>query len=171
MEEAGYIFEVVESHVDENISGECAYCVETLAKRKAKAVSQQMTGEAMVIAADTLVSINGRILEKPANEADAFEMLDLLQGQMHTVFTGVAISHSGGMISFAESTNVYFRSLTAAEINAYIKTGEPFDKAGAYGIQGKGANLVKRIEGCFYAVMGLPMARLANEIKFLIAKK
>jgi len=164
MQDAGYDFEVIESHADESITGDCAACVETLAKRKAEAVRQQVEGEAVIIAADTLVSIGGRILEKPKDAAEAFEMLNLLQGKMHTVFTGVAICSPGGMKSFVESTNVYFRELTISEMHAYIATGEPFDKAGAYGIQGAGASLVERIEGCFYAVMGLPMARLAKEL-------
>jgi len=167
MQEAGFIFEVIASNADETIEGECADCVESLAKKKARAVRQQIDYLATIIAADTLVFINGRILEKPRSHTEAFEMLSLLQGQKHTVFTGVAIDHEGSVTSFVESTDVYFRKLSPAQINAYIATNEPFDKAGGYGIQGPGATLVRRIEGCFYSVMGLPMARLVDVLASL----
>ena len=165
LEDAGFKFEVIESHVDEDAKGDCALRVEVLARRKAEAVREKAGDDGGIIAADTLVSIWGRVLEKPACPAEAFWMLTLLSGNKHTVFTGVAIVHSNRIISFVESTDVYFRNLTDAEINDYIDTGEPFDKAGAYGIQGRGAMLVSRIEGCFYAVMGLPLARLFTELR------
>jgi len=165
MEDAGFEFEVVESCVSEDAHGECESQVEVLARRKALAVAEKTEDSAVIIAADTLVSVDGQVLEKPASRGDAFEMLSTLSGNKHTVFTGVAIVHNGEITSFVEATDVYFRPLTDAEINDYIDTGEPFDKAGAYGIQGRGAMLVSRIEGCFYAVMGLPMARLFVELK------
>jgi len=165
LEQAGYTFEIIESAADETIEGTADFCVETLALRKAKAVAEKMKGDktpATIVAADTLVSIHGKILEKPKDTEDAFKMLSTLSGNMHVVYTGVAIMPATGdaPITFVEQTDVYFRKLSNAEIHTYINTGEPFDKAGAYGIQGHGATLVRRIEGCFYTVMGLPIARL-----------
>ena len=167
MEQAGFEFEVVESCVDENIDGECHVRVETLARRKAQAVQEKAGEGAIIIAADTLVSIDGQVLEKPRDEKEAFKMLKMLEGRKHTVFTGVAIVKQNNLTSFVEAADVYFRPLSDCEINAYIATGEPMDKAGAYGIQGRGASLVRRVEGCFYAVMGLPMARLCMELSVL----
>jgi septum formation protein len=170
LKQIGLDFEVIESCAPEDIGGACAARVEALALRKARAVRAKIGGEAVIIAADTLVSIDGRVLEKPACANEAYEMLKTLQGRKHTVFTGVAILATGREVGFVEAADVYFRPLNDAEIAAYIKTGEPFDKAGAYGIQGHGATLVSRIEGDFYAVMGLPLARLWVALKEIIAK-
>ncbi|MCL2235799.1 MAG: Maf family protein [Defluviitaleaceae bacterium] len=160
LEQAGVEFEVIESCVDENIRGTAEEMVAELALRKARAVAEKIKGEATVIGADTLVSIDSKVLEKPATRAEAFEMLKSLEGRKHTVYTGVAIIKGGVVKSFVESADVFFRPLTDAEIYAYIDTGEPFDKAGGYGIQGRGALLVEGIEGDFYTVMGLPLCRL-----------
>ena len=164
LEQAGYTFEIIESCADETIAGTAGFCVEALALRKAKAVAAKVEGEATIIAADTLVSINGKTLEKPKDAKEAFAMLSMLSGNKHTVYTGVAIINNNTKITFVEQTDVYFRALTDQEIHSYIATGEPFDKAGAYGIQGYGATLVRRIEGCFYTVMGLPISRLHAEL-------
>jgi septum formation protein len=164
LEQIGLKFEVMESCVDENVDGTAYERVAALSLRKAKAVQASIKGEAVIIAADTLVWIDGRVLEKPACEDEAFAMLKSLQGAKHTVYTGVAIIGFGIEKNFVEQADVYFRPLSDAEIKAYIATGEPFDKAGAYGIQGRGATLVSRIEGDFYAVMGLPVARLCMEL-------
>jgi len=176
LEQAGYNFEIIESCIDETIVGTAGFCVETLALRKAKAVAEKVGDNAIIIAADTLVSIDGRVLEKPKDHAEAFDMLRLLSGNKHTVYTGVAIiaTLGGGQspaLHFVESTDVFFRHLTDQEIHAYIATKEPFDKAGAYGIQGYGATLVHRIEGCFYSVMGLPIARLHVELSKIVDYK
>jgi septum formation protein len=172
LKQAGVVFEVIESHIDENIKGTAKQRVEILAVRKARAVAEKLDGEAVIIAADTLVTIDGQVLEKPKDAAEAFDMLSTLQGRKHTVFTGVAIfrvgpSTASEMHSFAEKADVFFRPLTQTEIHAYIKTGEPFDKAGAYGIQGKGALLTDRVNGDFYTVMGLPLSRLSVELSKL----
>ena len=120
----------------------------------------------IIIAADTLVYINGEVLAKPESPEEAFDMLKKLEGKKHTVYTGVAIGKLVGCYSetyvFASSTDVYFRSLTDDEILAYIKTGEPFDKAGAYGVQEKGALLVEKVVGDFYTVVGLPLAKVCK---------
>ena len=160
--QAGFDFEVVESCVDEDADGHARERVEVLALRKAHAVAQSHDGESVIIAADTLVEIDGKVLEKPKDDDEAFEMLKMLQGRKHTVYTGVAVIRGQDIVSFVEEADVFFRDLTDDEIKAYIATGEPADKAGAYGIQGRGATLVRRIEGDFYAVMGLPIARLCE---------
>ncbi len=133
-----------------------------LSRQKAEEIYSQHKNE-IIISADTVVSIDGKILGKPHSEPDAAEMLRTLSGRIHTVYTGVCvIFEDGSAENFAESTEVEFYPLSDKEISDYIATGEPMDKAGAYGIQEKGALLVKRISGDFYNVMGLPVARLAR---------
>jgi septum formation protein len=114
-----------------------------------------------VIGADTVVVLGSRTLGKPADEEDAFHMLSLLSGRTHKVLTGVCVFYRGKAWEAVEETKVTLRRLSVAEIRAYIETGEPLDKAGAYGIQGLGAVLVRRLAGCYFNVMGLPLARLA----------
>lgn len=121
-----------------------------------------------VIGADTVVAIDGEILGKPTDASDAKRMLMKLSGREHSVFTGVCIMSSGAQTVFCEETKVRFFTLSEAEIDAYIATGEPFDKAGAYGIQDRGALLVSGITGDYYNVMGLPVGRLARELKQII---
>lgn len=168
MEEAGITFEVIVSDADETITGEPQNQVEALAIRKAKAVRPQVDGEAIIVAADTLVAVNGQVLGKPVDAQEAFEMLNMLQSHGHTVFTGVALIKTGKesdtIHSFVESTDVFFRPLTDDEIHAYIATGEPFDKAGAYGVQERGAVLVDRVEGDFYTVVGLPISKVCTAL-------
>ncbi|MCL2697954.1 MAG: Maf family protein [Oscillospiraceae bacterium] len=134
------------------------------AKSKALEVAAKYPND-VVLAADTIVFINNEIMNKPEDEADAFRMLSTLSGARHTVITAVCIVNGNKVRSFFGRTSVEFYKLTGDEIRAYIKTGEPFDKAGAYGIQEKGALLVKGIRGDFYNVMGLPLARTAQELK------
>ncbi|MDK2784328.1 MAG: nucleoside triphosphate pyrophosphatase [Bacillota bacterium] len=138
--------------------------VEELARRKAAQVSAQLAEpeETLVIGADTVVVLDGKILGKPHDEEEARAMLEALAGRWHEVFTGVAvIDPAGGRVaSTREKTRVKFRSLCPKEIAAYVATGEPLDKAGAYGVQGKGALLVERIDGCYYNVVGLPLVKL-----------
>ena len=136
--------------------------VESLALGKAAEVAARMQ-KALVIGADTIVTLAAKILEKPRDEQEARDMLRMLSGRWHRVYTGVALveTDSGRSAIAHECTRVKFRPLAEDEIGAYAATGEPLDKAGAYGIQGRGAVLVERIEGCYTNVVGLPMARLA----------
>ncbi len=135
-----------------------------LAGIKAQAVAAEHPDD-VVIGADTVVILDGDVLGKPKDQDDAFRMLRALSGKAHTVITGCAIIQNGEMTTFADHTRVEFYPLSDREILDYIATGEPFDKAGAYGIQGKGSVLVKRIEGDFFNVMGLPVARLKREME------
>jgi septum formation protein len=136
-----------------------------LALLKAADVAQHFD-EAIIIGADTLVSLDGKLLGKPTDDADAFEMLTHLSGTCHEVVTGVALvdARTGREIVWAETTQVYFRELHSTEIDAYIASGEASDKAGAYGIQGQGAAFVRRIEGCYFNVVGLPLASLVERL-------
>src|SRR3954453_6109079 len=135
-----------------------------LAERKANVVFQK-NQDAFVIGSDTVVVADNQILGKPADEAEAIRMLKKLSGRQHEVFTGVAILSPTGSTKFFERTEVWFWELTDEEINAYVQSGEPFDKAGAYGIQQLGSMLVKKINGDYFAVVGLPVARTIRELK------
>ena len=136
-----------------------------LALLKATSVTQYYD-HGLIIGADTLVSLDGEPLGKPADDADALVMLSRLSGTCHEVVTGVALidAATGQHRVWAETTDVYFRQLHADEITAYIQSGEPSDKAGAYGIQGRGAAFVRRIEGCYFNVVGLPLASLVEHL-------
>ena len=127
---------------------------------KCKAVVKIKGDSLPVIAADTVVVAEGVILGKPKNEEDAIEMLKQLSGKTHKVMTGIAVSYAGEMLAEVCETEVVFRKLTDKEIKKYVATGEPLDKAGAYGIQGMGAVLVEKINGCYNNVVGLPLTRL-----------
>lgn len=131
---------------------------ERLAREKAAAVAPR-AGNSLIIAADTIVVVDGDVLGKPRDPAEAAEMLRRLSGRSHTVHTAVAVRYGGSEASSVESPSVTFRPLDAELIEAYIATGEPMDKAGSYGIQGFGATLVTRLEGDYFAVMGLPLHR------------
>lgn len=143
-----------------------------LALFKAAAVVQHFD-EAIIIGADTLVSLDGQLLGKPTDDADAFEMLTYLNGTCHEVVTGVALvdAGTGREIAWAETTQVYFRELHNDEIAAYIASGEASDKAGAYGIQGRGAAFVRRIEGCYFNVVGLPLASFVENLSNFQSKE
>jgi septum formation protein len=132
---------------------------ERLARDKASAVAMR-DPDLITIAADTIVVINRKVLGKPVDEEDAARMLAVLSGREHTVITAVAVSRGRKLRSAIEEVKVKFRRLREDEIEAYIATGEPMDKAGAYGIQGYGATIVERVEGDYFAVMGLPLVRL-----------
>lgn len=127
------------------------------AKGKCLACAAQGGDELPVVAADTIVVIDNAILGKPQDEEAAKAMLTRLSGRTHQVMTGVAVRYKGQLLSDVCITDVTFRKLSAAEINAYVATGEPLDKAGAYGIQGRGAVLVEKIAGCYNNVVGLPL--------------
>lgn len=160
LELAGVPFEIIVSNADETVSGSPDKQVKTLALRKARAVRDVLGEKRIILSADTLVHVNGRVLGKPEDADDAFKMLKILSGNMHEVYTAVALVRGSEEHVFADVTRVFFRTLTEAEIRAYIETGEPFDKAGAYGVQERGAVLVDRVEGDFYTVVGLPIAKV-----------
>ncbi|NMB02280.1 MAG: septum formation protein Maf [Firmicutes bacterium] len=137
----------------------------TNALAKAQQVSRQ-NPEALVLGADTIVTLEGKILGKPKDADDAFKMLRFLSGREHAVTTMVAlVLHGQEPLLFGETTKVIFRQLTDDEIWGYIATGEPFDKAGAYGIQGLGGILVQSIKGCYYNVVGLPIPKLVEHLR------
>ena len=131
--------------------------VEYLSKIKAEPFRNE---EDIIIGADTVVSIDGVILGKPEDRSDAFKMLKMLSGKYHSVFTGVTIIRPESTKTFSVETRVKFFDLTDREINDYLDTGEPFDKAGSYGIQGKGSLLVEKIDGDYFNVVGLPVSTL-----------
>lgn len=138
--------------------------VEELSQRKCAEVAAAHPKD-LIIAADTVVSINNRVLGKPRSEEDAARMLAALSGKLHLVYTGVTVAKEGRTLTQHEVTSVRFRTLTQADIIRYIATGEPMDKAGAYGIQGYGSLLVEGITGDYYNVMGLPVCRLGRILK------
>ncbi|MBQ7688959.1 MAG: septum formation protein Maf [Clostridia bacterium] len=135
------------------------------ARLKGDAVAADAEADDVVIACDTVVSVDGRILGKPRTKEEAFSMLSLLSGRTHEVYSGVYIKKGARSTSFTERTEVAFYPLTADEINAYIAGGDPFDKAGAYGIQSGGALFVRGIVGDYYNVMGFPVARTARALR------
>lgn len=139
--------------------------VTKLARLKAEEVANRKAG--VIIAADTVVSLQQQILEKPATEKEAYSMLKKLSGKEHQVTTGVTVISGSEEITEHQQTTVQFRAIDDQEINQYIATGEPMDKAGAYGIQSKGAVFVTGINGCFYNVMGMPLAWLVKTLKEL----
>ncbi len=136
-----------------------------LATAKAREVAARCPAEDVVVGADTLVWVDGRIFGKPHSQAEAAAMLRTLSGRTHQVFTGVCVLRGERAMSACEESRVRFRALTEEEIAAYIATGEPMDKAGAYGAQGRGALFVESIEGDFFNVMGLPLCRLGQMLK------
>jgi len=167
---AGFAFKVMPADVDESFDPAAAPAdiVAMLANKKAEHVYNGLKGQdALIIGADTIVVIDNEILGKPKDNADAFAMLMKLQGRAHTVYTGVAVISAcdGKTSAFASSTQVFMRKLSEAEIKAYIATGEPMDKAGAYGIQEKGALLIEGVEGDYFTVVGLPICRLGLILK------
>ncbi len=138
--------------------------VAQLAMLKATDVARSFKGETYVIGADTCVCLDSEILGKPHNIADAKRMLGMLSGKKHTVYTGYCVvdCKSGNAVSKCEKTEVKFRTLSEKEIDAYIKTREPMDKAGAYGIQGKGSMFIEKIDGDYFNVVGLPLCALTQ---------
>lgn len=135
-----------------------------LASIKAKDIYERSDKQSMVVGADTVVAYKGQILGKPSDEGDARRMLSMLSGQTHEVYTGVCVIEDGQIKTFYEETKVTFYEISEDEIDRYIGTGEPMDKAGSYGIQGKAAVFIKGIEGDYYNVVGFPIARFLHEI-------
>lgn len=136
--------------------------VEYLSRIKAEPLKNEND---IVIGADTVVALDGKILGKPRDEADAFATLKMLSGREHSVFTGVSVIKGEKIETFSVQTKVKMFELTDKEIEEYIETAEPFDKAGSYGIQGKGSLLVEKIDGDYFNVVGLPISRLNRVLK------
>lgn len=155
-------FSIVKPDFDESAvtAGDPGELVEALSRGKAEAAAQQLPPDSLIIAADTVVVLDGTVLGKPADAVGAVEMLTALSGRRHQVYTGVTVRRGGSVITEHEVTEVAFRSLTQTEIQNYVATGEPMDKAGSYGIQGLGSLLVEEIKGDYFNVMGLPVCRL-----------
>jgi septum formation protein len=168
---AGLQFTVLSSAVDETpMPSEVPQdLVRRLALAKAELVAARALGPAIVIAADTVVVLEGAILGKPRTSEDARQMLAKLSGRTHSVMTGVALIRlpDAERREFIETTQVHFASVSNEEIVKYLASGEPFDKAGAYAIQGLGGRFIPRIDGCYFNVVGLPLARLYHELSLL----
>lgn len=169
LEQIGITFEVIISNVKENIQylDNPGKYVEQLALMKAQEIARRVNSGHLIIGADTIVLIDNEILGKPENEEEAFNTIKRLSGKSHFVFTGIAVveSKSGRILVSHERTKVKFREIEDDDIRAYVKTGEPMDKAGSYGIQKKGAVFVESIEGCYFNVVGLPVSRLYSMLK------
>lgn len=168
LEQIGAKFDIIISDVDENIKEDLnpGELVKKLALMKAQNVYEKTDMEnSVVIGADTVVVFEGTILGKPDDAEEAFEMLKMLSGKVNSVYTGVAVLAKGKKINFYEETKVYMKNISECDIRAYISTGEPMDKAGAYAIQGMGAVLVEKIFGDYNNVVGLPIAKLYEIVK------
>ena len=153
----------VEESYPAGLSPEETVCY--ISREKSDAARLLCDENELIITADTMVFLDDKRLGKPKDEAQALEMLTALAGRRHTVCTGVTVRRGDVILTRAQSTDVYFRPATERELRAYIRTGEPMDKAGAYGVQGKGSLLVRRIDGDFFNVMGLPVEMLAEMLK------
>jgi septum formation protein len=178
MRHVGFTFDTVVPNVDEDAvstSMDPASYVEHLAMLKAETAAAMIDGNAVVIGSDTTVVLDGAVLNKPVDASDAHRMLRMLSGRTHTVYTGLALvgafeGKSCTRIS-SRATHVTFRELTDREISAYVESGSPLDKAGAYGIQDDfGAMFVHRVEGCYYTIVGLPLELLYTELRSLVAE-
>ena len=166
LEMMGVRFEVIPAKDEAEVTGLTpGETVAAIALEKAKSVAEERDSDDVVIAADTLVCLDGKLLGKPADEQEAFEMLKMLSGNEHQVYTGVAVYRNGKCMAEFEKTAVRFCKMTDEDIYAYIATKEPMDKAGSYGIQGKGAVYIEGINGDYFNVMGLPLHRLSNMLK------
>ena len=160
-------FTVAAPNVDESVEPGLspADMVETLSLRKARAAARNARPDDLIIAADTVLALDGAVLGKPRDENDAFAMLSALSGRENRVYTGITVLRGDRTVTQHEETAVTFRALDPDEIRGYIATGEPLDKAGAYGIQGVGALLVSGIRGDYSNVMGLPVFRLGQILR------
>ncbi|EJT6494321.1 MAG: Maf-like protein [Clostridium perfringens] len=163
-------FKVVQSNFDENtidFKGDIEKYVKDLSRNKAIEVSKRLNEPSIVIAADTVVFQDGKVLEKPKNEEDAFSMLSSLSGNTHKVYSGICLinTYDDTVVTDCDCTEVRFSELNPRQIRNYINSGEPMDKAGAYGIQGLGGAFVEGIKGCYYNVMGLPLNKLYKALE------
>ncbi len=158
-------FEVVISGADERVSAQApSELVQLLSQRKAAAVAAEHP-DRVVVAADTIVYLDGEVLGKPQDAADAARMLRRLSGRAHIVYTGYTVQQGSRVVTDLAATTVHFRPLDDAEIDRYVASGEPMDKAGAYAVQGGGARFVTGIEGDFYNVIGLPLCQLVLTLR------
>lgn len=173
LEQCGIAFSIEVSDIDENIEAkDPADLVTKLSLLKARAVADHTKGEAIVLGSDTVVSFDGRIYGKPVDDEDAFNMLKKFSGGINTVYSGVAliVKENDGterIENFSVATKVYFRRLTDEQIRAYVATGEPKDKAGAYAIQGRFAPFIEKVEGDYYNIVGLPICAVAEALERL----
>ena len=159
----------IPSHIDEDIVYDNPIkLVKFHAENKAKEIRKKVDNDYLIVAADTIVYQNNEVLFKPRNIHQAADFLTQLSGTNHYVYTGVAIAYKNNLISDYEKTRVEFNPLSAREIEEYIKTKEPMDKAGAYGIQGYGSQFIKRVSGCYFNVMGFPVTLFYNMLKRII---
>ncbi len=166
LKQMGFRFEVITSPVDENIDiSDPVEVVKILSRMKAEAVLHKRS-EGLIVGADTVVALNGKILGKPKDPQEAGDMLRLLSNNTHEVFTGFTIIEvNGRSVSDYERTAVTFHAIDEWEIGNYIATGSPMDKAGAYGIQDRSGLFVEKIDGCFYNVVGFPLTRFYEQLK------
>ena len=168
----GLAFDIIPAKGEETLTKTIpAEVVMELSLQKAKEIAEQQTEGCIIIGADTIVAKGDEIMGKPKDAQDAFRMLDMISDDCHQVYTGVTIIRTGEqaeIITFAEKTDVYLYPISEQDIKAYIESGDPMDKAGAYGIQGDFAVHVKGIEGDYYNVVGLPIGRVYQELKKMI---
>lgn len=167
LENLGLEFEICPSDVDETIKGKISPEDAVIEISKAKALSclEKYKDDVLVISADTVVCLDNKIIGKPKDESDAFDILKSLSGKSHFVFTGYTLATNDKIVTGAAKTQVVFKELSDKEILWYIGTKEPLDKAGAYGIQGKGSVFVKEISGDYLNVVGLPVSEIFDKIK------
>jgi septum formation protein len=161
----GIPFEIRVADIDETMDHAMPAQQEVARVSRLKALAVPRSADDVVVAADTIVVCQGKVLGKPHSEAEARQMLQLLSGRDHQVMTGVTVLRGQREVVFTEITDLHFRELSDREIGRYIATGEPMDKAGAYGIQGGAALFVEKIDGDYYNVMGLPVCRLTQMLK------
>ena len=164
---------IVDVDVDERVPASLPVeqVAEALARLKAEGYTATLADGEVLVTADTVVVLGNQVLGKPHSREDAADMLHRLSGQVHQVYTGVCLRSANRCVAFTERTDVHFRTLTDEEVDYYIDVYKPFDKAGAYGIQEWiGMVGIERIEGCYYNVMGLPVARLYRELMSLTEK-
>ncbi|SDZ04023.1 septum formation protein [Evansella caseinilytica] len=166
LEQVQLSFSIEQSRMEEIINQDDSpqEAVASLAHQKARDVFLRNRHH-VVIGADTIVVIDGEILGKPADEKEAKAMLNKLSGRTHHVYTGVSIVSEDKTITFTETAEVHFYELSTEEIDAYVRSGDPFDKAGGYGIQGIGATLVEKIHGDYFTIVGLPIAKVVRALK------
>lgn len=173
LEQLGFDLEIMPAELDEDshtADSPFNYAF-SLSKMKAEAIASKIQESSIIIAADTIVVLDGEIMNKPQDSADAYRMLRTLSGRAHEVLTGVTLTNvpEGKIISDVKKTKVFFRELNDNEINAYIATGSPMDKAGAYGIQDDfGAVFVEKVEGCYYNIVGLPLEMTYSMLKKIL---
>jgi septum formation protein len=172
LKQMGIDFQVITSDIDEGSLRDMPgpEMVKELARMKAEVVASRLNDKEIVIGADTIVSLDNKVLGKPLDHQDAVQMLTMLSGKKHTVYTGVAIIDTQNSKNevFVVDTKIYMKDMSQKEIIEYVNTKEPLDKAGAYGIQGKGGVFVDKIEGDYFSVMGLPISKIYDVLKNLI---